>query len=91
MNPNNPTHSAQPAPRAVEMATAKKLAELIIDAKGWPHALADAQRENGNLRDALSAMYCAGFWSADELPNLPEHQRKAVDQARAALQAAKGE
>lgn len=88
-NPMNPTHPTAPASMAIEMARAKKLAELIIDAKGWPHDLADAQRENIRLRDALSAMYCAGFWTADEFPNLPDHQRKAITQARAALQSAK--
>jgi len=40
------------------------------------------------LVEALSAMYCAGFWTADELPNLPDHQRKAITAARAALTAA---
>ena len=48
-----------------------------------------ACNSHAQLVAALSAMYCAGFWTADELPNLPPHQRKAIEEARAALQAAK--
>ena len=62
-------------------------AELALCAK----YVAQAKESHAQLVAALSAMYCAGFWTADELPNLPPHQRKAIEEARAALQAAKEE
>lgn len=42
------------------------------------------------LLEALSLMYCAGFWSADTLATMPEYQRNAIEAARAAISKAEG-
>jgi hypothetical protein len=47
-----------------------------------------AVNSHAELVAALSAMYCAGFWTADSLAGLPKHQREAVESARSALAAA---
>lgn len=36
---------------SVEIAKAKKMAELFIDAKGWPHALEELRQQNDQLRE----------------------------------------
>lgn len=43
-----------------------------------------------DLLDALSMMYCAGFWSADTLATMPEYQRNAIEAARLAISKAEG-
>ena len=43
-----------------------------------------------DLLAALSLMYCAGLWSADELASMPEYQRNAIESARLALAKAEG-
>lgn len=105
MNPNNPTQSAQPAHTPLPWHVGMKPGPMIYGPQGeqiadltgalsfnaGPNAafIVRACNSHEALVEALSAMYCAGFWTADSLQSMPEHQRKAVAQARAALSAAK--
>jgi len=103
MNPTHPTAPASmatPSPWHVGMKPGPIIygpqGEQIADLTGalsfnaGPNAqfIVRTCNSHAQLVAALSAMYCAGFWTADELTALPDHQRKAITLARAALTAA---